>query len=73
MELIARTYSRGCAQNEQAMWMITIVETMLIDRHATSVIIPLMSGVSSFTLSMWRSPAVVAIAKIAGWSGDRHD
>ncbi|EYB88597.1 hypothetical protein Y032_0244g3520 [Ancylostoma ceylanicum] len=44
--------------------MITIVETMPIDYHPTSVIINTTSGVSSFTLPMWRPPAVVAVATI---------
>ncbi|EYC09107.1 hypothetical protein Y032_0062g3360 [Ancylostoma ceylanicum] len=38
---------------------------MPIDYHAPWTIIPLSSGVSSFTLSMWRLPAVVAIATTA--------
>ncbi|EYC16419.1 hypothetical protein Y032_0033g2647 [Ancylostoma ceylanicum] len=54
-------YSRGCVQNELAMWVIPAMESMPIDRHATPI--PVMSGVSSFTLSMWltwRSPRLLA-------------
>ncbi|EYB82312.1 hypothetical protein Y032_0362g3500 [Ancylostoma ceylanicum] len=54
------------AQNETAMLVLATVKTMPIDCHAPLIIITLSSGVSSFNLSMWRPPAVVAIATIAG-------
>ncbi|EYC42442.1 hypothetical protein Y032_0531g3020 [Ancylostoma ceylanicum] len=44
---------------------MAIMGRMPIDCHALLIIIPLSSGVSSFTLSMWRPPAVVAIATTA--------
>ncbi|EYB82011.1 hypothetical protein Y032_0369g85 [Ancylostoma ceylanicum] len=44
---------------------MAIMGRMPIDCHAPLIIIPLSSEVSLFTLSMWRPPAVVAIATIA--------
>ncbi|EYC22018.1 hypothetical protein Y032_0018g3666 [Ancylostoma ceylanicum] len=70
---VVQTAFLGLAQNELAMWVIAIVETMPIDRHTKSVIIPHVFVVSSFTLSMWRPPTVVAIATAAGCRGDRDD
>ncbi|EYC10189.1 hypothetical protein Y032_0057g2811 [Ancylostoma ceylanicum] len=42
-----RPYSRGCAQNEVAMWVIAKMEKVPIDCHALLIIIPLSSGVGS--------------------------
>ncbi|EYC19185.1 hypothetical protein Y032_0025g1222 [Ancylostoma ceylanicum] len=46
---------------------------MPIDHHATSVITPFTSGLSSFTLSVWRTSRAVAIATTAGCRRDCHD
>ncbi|EYB85290.1 hypothetical protein Y032_0301g1832 [Ancylostoma ceylanicum] len=52
---------------------MAIMGRMPIDCDAPLIITPLSSGVSSFTLSMCRPPAVVAIVTAAGDRGERHD
>ncbi|EYC05521.1 hypothetical protein Y032_0081g1419 [Ancylostoma ceylanicum] len=65
-----RSYSRGCAQNELAIWVIAKMEKMPIDCHALLIIIPLSSGVSSSSSSIWQPPAVVTIVETTACRGD---
>ncbi|EYC43036.1 hypothetical protein Y032_0506g2684 [Ancylostoma ceylanicum] len=72
-----RPYSRGCAQNELAMWVIAKMVKIPTDCHAPLIISQFFyqNGVSSSTLSMWRPLAVVAIATTAGevWGYSRSN
>ncbi|EYC43646.1 hypothetical protein Y032_0485g2321 [Ancylostoma ceylanicum] len=43
-----RPYSRGCAQNEPAMWVLAEVEKMPVDCHSPLIIIPPSFEGSSF-------------------------
>ncbi|EYC29644.1 hypothetical protein Y032_0006g3096 [Ancylostoma ceylanicum] len=45
-------YSPACSRNELAMWIIAKMQKIQMDCHVPSIIIPLSSGVSSFTSSM---------------------